>query len=180
MIIGDLIEKFIEYSGLHSFHTLISDMESMLEDEIDTFPLYRLGKYHRCIGEEVEFLRKIGHITIENGILSDIGLREDLVPLVQDKDDSFFGLESLSDDDLILMSHTIIGIDDKSDDISTLDRALSSHDTPIFDIPTSDLPRSTDTRGIDETDLLSLKCNDRIDRISSCSWHILHDRTGLS
>ena len=176
VIICDLIEKFIEYSGLHTLSALYLDLLSMFEDEIDTFPFYRLSEDDRSIGKEVELLREVLHIPVHDRFFSDIWLREDFVPLIQDEDDTLFFLHRLTDDMLILMRNPLERIHDDSDDISSFDRALSPEYAPLFDISTSDLSGSADTSSIYETELFSLKFDDRIDRISSRSRHILHDR----
>lgn len=176
VIICDLIEKFIEYSGFHTLSALYLDLLSMFEDEIDTFPFYRLSEDDRSIGKEVELLREVLHIPVHDRFFSDIWLREDFVPLIQDEDDTLFFLHRLTDDMLILMRNPLERIHDDSDDISSFYRALSPEYTPLFDISTSDLSGSADTSSIYETELFSLKFDDRIDRISSRSWHILHDR----
>jgi hypothetical protein len=46
MIIDNLIEKFIEYSCLHSFLALSMDRECMVEYELDTLPFYSLREYY--------------------------------------------------------------------------------------------------------------------------------------
>ena len=132
MIIGDLIKEFIEHSCLDTLHTLFLDLLSMLEDEVDTLPFDRLSEHHWSIGKEVELLRKIAHIPLEDSIYTDIWLCEDFVPLIEDEDDSFFLLHGFSDDMLILMRDSFVCVYDDRDDICSLDRSLCSEYTPLF------------------------------------------------
>jgi len=180
MIIGNLLEELIEDSCLDSFFSLVSDMLSMIEDEIDPTTLDRTREDDGSIREKVELLPKIDHKTIQNGIRSDIFFLHDEIPFIHDDNDSLLRLESDTRYMEILMSHPLDRIDHESDDIRSLDRSLGSHDTPLLDIPMSDLSSSSNPCGIDEAELLSLMSDDRIDRISRRPWHILHDRSDLT
>lgn len=92
MVVGDLVEKFIEHSCLHTLLALSMDSESMIQDELDTLPFDRLSEYNWRIREKVELLRQIHHISVEDGIGIHTWLREDLIPLIQDEDDTLFCL----------------------------------------------------------------------------------------
>ena len=180
MIIGDLIKEFIEHSCLDTLHTLFLDLLSMLEDEIDTLAFYSLSEHYWSIRKKVELLRKIAHIPLEDSIYTDIWLCEDFVPLIEDEDDSFFLFHGFSDDMLILMGDSLECVHHDCNDISTLDRALSSKHTPLFDISRSDLSCPTDPSSIYKTYLFTSMSDDRVDGITSRPWHILHDRAHLS
>ena len=132
MIIGYLIEKFIEYSRLYTLLSLYLDLLCMFEYKIDTLPFDRLSEYYWSIGKEVEFLRKIYHIPIEDSIHTDIWLSKDFIPFIENEDDSFFFFHSRSYDMLILMRDSFICIYDDRDDICSLDRSLCSEYTPLF------------------------------------------------
>lgn len=180
MIIGDLIEEFIEHSGLHTFLSLGMDRDGMIEHEIDTLAFYRLSEDDGRVREEVKLLRKIGHIALEDRIGIDPWFCEDFVPLIEDENNSFFCLDRFSDDMLILMGDSLISIHDDRDDICSLDGSLRAQDTPLFDIRTSDLPCPSYPCGIDETNVSTLMIDDSIDRIASRTWHIFHDGSSLS
>ena len=180
MIVGDLIEELIEYSCLHTLLSLRMDRNRMIKDEIDTLPFYRLSEYYRRVREEVELLREVRHISIEDRIDIDSWFREDFIPLIEDEDDSFFCLDRFPDDMLILMSDSLECVHDDRDNICSLYRPLSTQDTPLLYIRTSDLPGSSYPCRIDETYITSLMIDDGVDRITGRPWHILHDRSSLS
>jgi hypothetical protein len=180
MIIDDLIEEFIEYPGLHPLMSLSMDSKSMIEYEIDTLPFDRLSKYDWRIGEEVEFLREIVHISIEDCISIDSWFCEDLIPFIDDEYDTLFCLDRFSDDMLILVSDSLECVHDDRYDISSLYRSLSTKDTPLFDIGRSYLPSATYTRSIDKTYLSIIMSDDSIYGVTGSSRHIFHDRSHLS
>jgi hypothetical protein len=98
------------------------------EDEIDTTILYSRSKYYWCIREKIKLFRKINHIAIQYSIGINTWFGKDLIPLVNNKYDSFFCLHSLTNDMLILVSYTLIGVYNNSNNIRALDRSLGTHD----------------------------------------------------
>lgn len=139
MVIGDLFEELIEYSSLDSLGSLVTYLLGMLENQVDTSPLDSTREDHWSIREEVKPLGEIVHISLHDGLLVHTWLREYEIPLIDDDDDSFFCLESNTDDMLILMGHSINSINHDGNHIRSLDRSLCSHHAPLLDIGIADL-----------------------------------------